>query len=155
MMSFSNAQDLGIASDHAGKKLKEQILKHLSSKKIAIYDFGVTTDEKVDYPDYAEKVSNALQQKKIKKGILICGSGIGMAIAANKFSGVRASVVHDLYSARQGVEHDDLNVLVLGEKVVDSNLALKIVDEFLAVRFSENEHHKRRLEKIKKFENRQ
>jgi ribose 5-phosphate isomerase B len=147
---------LALAADHAGFELKERIRKDLeSNSQVAILDLGAhvltPTD---DYPDYAERVGTSLVEGSVDRGIVVCGSGVGVCVALNKFPGVRAAVCHDTYSARQGVEHDDMNVLCLGARIVGVSLAGEIVRAFLDTKFSAEERHLRRLEKVIEFERR-
>lgn len=143
---------IGIASDHAGYLYKHIILTELENQGWPITDFGTHNEKPSDYPDHAAKVAHAIFHNEIDRGILICGSGVGMSIAANKFQGVRASVCHDTYSAHQGVEHDDMNVLCLGERVIGRNLAMEIVHRFLQAQFSKSENHVRRVAKVLEIE---
>lgn len=141
-----------IGADHAGYGLKEALKSHLTASGHQIVDVGTDSTESVDYPDFAYAVARAIMEGRVERGILVCGSGVGASIAANKLPGVRAAICHDEYSAAQGVEHDDMNVLVLGGRVVGEELARKLVDAFLDARFSREERHLRRLEKIKAIE---
>lgn len=143
-----------IGGDHAGFQLKKVISEHLRATGHTVTDIGTDTDEPVDYPDYAEMVGKVVLEGRADRGVLICGSGVGASVAANKIRGIRAGLCHDCYSARQGVEHDEMNVLVLGARVIGSALAEELVDSFLAARFSHEERHRRRLEKIKALEQR-
>jgi ribose 5-phosphate isomerase B len=144
---------LVIASDHAGFPLKEEVRAHLAARGIEIRDLGAFNAEPSDYPDFAEKVGKALEAGEADRAILICGSGVGVCIAANKMRGVRAGMCHDTYSAHQGVEHDDMNVLVMGARIVGVALALDIVDVYLAAKFSiSEERFVRRLNKVKAIE---
>ncbi|NLH39553.1 MAG: ribose 5-phosphate isomerase B [Elusimicrobia bacterium] len=146
---------VAIGSDHAGYELKKTIIKFLTDKKIETIDVGTDrSDISVDYPDFAQKVSEKILNSDAIRGIIICGSGIGASIAANKIKGIRAGVCHDTYSAHQGVEHDDMNVLCLGSRIVGEELAKEIVVSFLNAKFSNEERHIRRLNKIKKIEER-
>jgi len=137
-----------IGSDHAGFELKQQIISHLEPRGHRIVDVGTDSEEPVDYPDFAAAVARAVVAGKGQKGIIVCGSGAGASIAANKITGIRAAVVHDHYTAHQAVEHDDMNVLALGGRVIGFNTATEIVDAFLASRFSGEERHLRRLRKV-------
>jgi len=141
---------IGIASDHAGFKLKEEIINFLKEKKYEIEDLGTFNgDESVDYPDFACKVAEGIRKKKFKKGILICGTGIGMAIMANRYKEVRAANCHEIYTARLAREHNDANVLTLGARVVAPELAIKIVETFLKTPFSSKVYrHKKRVLKL-------
>jgi len=139
---------LAVAADHAGLPLKEVVVDYLSRQGHQVLDLGTDSAEPVDYPDYARAVGEALQRGQADRGIVICGSGVGASIAANKMRGIRAAVCHDTYSARQGVEHDDMNVLCLGSRVVGPDLAIELVRAFVSARFSGEERYRRRLEKV-------
>ena len=141
-----------IASDHGGFEYKNLLAKDFSGRGFEATDLGALDEKPSDYPDYAESVANALLNGKAERGILICGSGAGVSVAANKFKGIRAAVCHDTYSAHQCVEHDDVNVLCIGQRVIGIELAREIVFAFLAARFSHEERHERRLAKIKAIE---
>ena len=136
-----------IGADHAGFPLKE-ILKPFLAKNYQVVDVGTDSEASVDYPDFAEKVGQAILEGKAERGILICGSGVGAAVAANKVKGIRASVCHDGYSAHQGVEHDDMNVLVLGSRIIGPALAQDLVVAFLGAKFNPLERYVRRLKKV-------
>lgn len=139
---------VAIAGDHAGFPLK-QFLKHrLSENGYSILDLGAYHERPSDYPDFAEKIGDAVVSGIAERGILVCGSGIGACVAANKIKGVRAGLAHDTYSAHQGVEHDDMNVLCLGARVIGVAPALEIAQSFLAARFTNEERHARRLKKV-------
>lgn len=144
---------IALASDHAGFDLKHEILDYLKSSKHELLDLGTFTCDPVDYPDYAKLLGEAVQGGKADRGILICGSGVGAAVAANKLPGIRAGLCHDTYSAHQGVEHDDVNVLCLGARVIGPALAMELVQAFLDAQFSKEERHMRRLEKVRQLEN--
>lgn len=142
-----------IGSDHAGYYLKEEIKDFLKLNGLDVIDVGTDNpNNKVDYPDFAKKLAQEMKLNKVEKGILICGSGVGACIAANKIKGIRASVCHDVYSAHQGVEHDDMNVLCLGAKIIGTELAKEIVQAFLNAKFVNEERYIRRLNKIKQIE---
>ena len=144
---------LGIAADHGGFELKTFLLKKLQDEGYEVIDFGDTVlkaDD--DYPDYVFPLAGAIATGKISRGIAVCGSGVGACIAANKTAGVRACLIHEKFSAHQGVEDDNMNVICLGGKVVDHTLAWELVTIFLKAKFSNAERHVRRLEKIKAFE---
>lgn len=144
---------ISLASDHAGFELKKKILDFLSSRGHTVIDLGTdNSTQSVDYPDFAQKAARSILNKDAQKAILICGSGVGASVAANKFKGIRAAICHDTYSARQGVEHDDMNVLCLGGRIIGEELAKELVLAFINASFSGEERHKRRLEKIKNFE---
>ena len=143
-----------LGSDHAGFELKKILSDHLQDKGHLVLDVGTYTTDPVDYPDYAEAVGLSVVRGEAERGILICGSGVGASVAANKISGVRAGLCHDCYSAHQGVEHDDINVLVLGARVIGSELAKDLSLTFLNARFTAEERHQRRLKKIHAIEER-
>ena len=145
---------VAVAADHAGFELKAKILDLLASLGVEALDLGAHNPEPTDYPDHAESVGTAVREGRAERGILICGSGVGVSVAANRIPGVRAGICHDTYSARQGVEHDDMNVLVLGARVVGEELAGEIVKAFLAAGFSRGKRHLRRLEKVRRLEER-
>ncbi len=145
---------IAIASDHAGFQLKQQLLVFLEEQHCASIDVGTYSETPVDYPDFAEKLGMAIIRKEADRGILICGSGVGASVAANKISGIRAGLCHDTYSAHQGVEHDAMNVLVLGSRVIGVELAKELVGAFLPAKFSDEERHRRRLEKVAELERR-
>jgi len=145
---------LALASDHAGYDLKEELEAFLGRAGQGVEDLGTHGREPVDYPDAAEAVGEALRSGRVDRGIIVCGSGAGVSIAANKIPGVRASVCHDTYTAHQAVEHDDLNVLCLGSRVIGASLAAEIVTAFLSARFSGDERHRRRLDKVLDIERR-
>jgi ribose 5-phosphate isomerase B len=141
-----------VGSDHAGFPLKQEVAEALRSQGHEILDVGAFSMEPSDYPDFAEAVAKAVQDGRAERGVLLCGSGVGASVAANKVPGIRAAVCHDTYSAHQGVEHDDMNVLVLGARIVGSALAHELVHAYLQARFSGEERHVRRLGKIKAIE---
>ncbi len=141
-----------IGSDHAGFGYKSDLKAYLQGLGYVVVDIGTHDLQPVDYPDKASDLARTLIQQEIDKGILICGSGVGVSIAANKFRGIRAGVCHDAYSAHQGVEHDDMNVLCLGQRIVGIELAKDIIAQFLSARFSGSERHQRRLEKVQIIE---
>lgn len=145
---------VAIASDHAGFQLKDEVGAFLRERGKEILDLGTFSPEPSDYPDHAEAVGMALRSGQAERGILICGSGVGVSVAANKLPGIRAALCHDTYSARQGVEHDDMNVLVLGARVIGVELAREVVESFLGAHFSGEERHRRRLEKVRALEER-
>jgi ribose 5-phosphate isomerase B len=141
-----------LGADHAGFELKQNLLEYVRGLGHEVLDVGTTSTAPVDYPDYAEAVGLAVLSRQADRGILICGSGVGASVAANKLPGIRAAVCHDSYSAHQGVEHDDMNILVLGSRVIASELARDLVRNYLGATFSGEERHVRRLEKIRKLE---
>jgi ribose 5-phosphate isomerase B len=139
---------IAIGADHGGYSLKNVLADYLSQAGHAVDDLGTHSNEPVDYPDYAHAVAGAVRRGTAERGILICGSGVGACVAANKFPGVRAAICHDTFSAHQGVEDDDMNVLCLGARVVGPELAKEIVRAYLGASFSRAERHVRRLGKI-------
>ncbi len=139
-------------ADHAGFPFKAQVKARLNEQGHEVLDLGTVSTAPVDYPDFAEAVGEALAASRAERGILICGSGVGVCVAANKIPGVRAGICHDCYSAHQGVEHDDINVLCLGARIVGPELMREIVDAFISARFSGEERHVRRLSKTKAIE---
>jgi len=147
---------IAIACDHAGFPLKDVVVDAVRAAGHEVLDLGTDSTQAVDYPDYAEKVGRAIQSGGAERGILLCGSGVGACIAANKMKGIYSSVCHDTYSARQGVEHDDMNVLCLGGRIIGPELVHELVLSFLSARFVGNdpgqERHKRRVGKVRKIE---
>jgi RpiB/LacA/LacB family sugar-phosphate isomerase len=139
---------IAVGSDHAGFHLKQEVAEALRKEGHEVLDVGTESTAPVDYPDFAEALGLAVRDGRAEKGVLICGSGVGAAVAANKVPGVRAAICHDTYSAHQGVEHDDMNVLVLGGRVVGPALAHELVRAFLGARYTGEERHARRLAKI-------
>lgn len=139
---------LAIGCDHGGYELKQDIIKYLEEKNLPYKDFGCFSEESVDYPVYARKVAHAVAEGECEKGILICGTGIGISIAANKVKGIRAALCTDCFSAQATREHNDANILALGGRVVGKGLALKIVDTFLNTEFSGDQRHIRRIQMI-------
>lgn len=143
-----------IAGDHGGYPLKIIIREFVDSLGHTVVDLGTNSSVSVDYPDYAEKLGKVIISGQAERGILICGSGVGACIAANKIKGIYAAVCHDTYSARQGVQHDNMNVLCLGARVIGPELAKELVGAFLSAQFlSDEERHVRRVNKIYKLEN--
>ena len=145
---------IAIGADHAGYQLKEHVKALLLRLKHDVVDLGTRSSEPVDYPDVAEAVGLAVRDGKASRGILVCGSGVGASVAANKIPGVRAGLCHDYYSAHQGVEHDDMNVLVLGGRVIGEAVALELVGTFLGSTYTADDRHERRLSKVKAIEGR-
>jgi ribose 5-phosphate isomerase B len=144
---------IAIGSDHGGFPLNKLLVAELQKAGHEVTDFGTDCgDLPDDYPDYAKLVAEAVQAGKVERGVLVCGSGVGVTAAANKFRGIRACMCHDTYSAHQGVEHDDMNVLCLGARVVGPELAVELLHTFLNARFTGEPRHVRRLGKIRKFE---
>ncbi len=144
-------ETIAIGADHGGYRLKEKVKTYLAERGYTIQDMGTSTAESVDYPDFAAAVARAVQQKRADLGILICGTGIGMAITANKFRGIRAAVVHDAYTAAMSRRHNDANIITFGGRVVGAGVAFSILDAWLGNRF-EGGRHSRRLDKIRVFE---
>ena len=143
---------IALGCDHGGFELKQEIIQYLEEKEIPYKDFGCDSTKSVDYPIYARKVGRAIQNGECEKGILICGTGIGISIAANKMKGIRAALCTDCFSAEATRQHNDANVLALGGRVVGTRLALKIVDTFLNTEFSHDERHERRIRLIESEE---
>ena len=143
---------IALGADHGGFYLKKVLAEHLRKLGHTVDDFGTHSEDAVDYPDYARAVAQAIRENKAERGILICGSGVGAGVAANKFPGIRAAVCHDTFSAHQGVEDDNMNILCLGARVVGPELAKEIVRIYLSATFSGAERHVRRLGKIADIE---
>lgn len=141
-----------IGADHAGFELKENLTAYLLELGHEVVDVGTHSTDPVDYPDSAEAVGRTLKEGRAHRGVLICGSGVGASVAANKLPGIRAGLCHDTYSAHQGVEHDDMNMLVLGARVIGTELARELVRVFLGAEFAGEERHRRRLEKVRALE---
>lgn len=141
-----------LGADHAGFELKQILVSHVRAMGHEVLDVGTDSDAAVDYPDYAEAVGMAVINKEADRGILICGSGVGAVVSVNKIPGIRAAVCHDCYSAHQGVEHDNMNVLVLGARIIGSSLAQDLVWFFLGAEFSNEDRHLRRIGKIRNLE---
>ena len=143
---------IATGADHGGFNLKETVIALLKDLGHTVTDAGAYTEGPSDYPDFAKAVAELIITKKAKRGILICGSGVGACIAANKFPGIRASVCHDTFSARQGVEDDDMNVLCLGARVIGPELAYEVVRTFISARFTNAARHRKRLKKVMAIE---
>ena len=141
-----------IGADHAGFELKENLVEYVRESGHQVLDIGTYSTEPVDYPDFAEAVGKALLDGQADRGVLVCGSGVGASVAANKLPGIRAGLCHDTYSAHQGVEHDDMNMLVLGARVIGAELARELIRAFLGAEFTGEERHRRRLNKIAALE---
>lgn len=146
---------VALASDHAGFELKRFLVEELAGDDHVVLDLGCHTAEPSDYPDHARAIGAALRTGNAERGILICGSGVGACVAANKIRGVRAGLCHDAYSAHQGVEHDDVNLLCLGARVIGPALALDLARIFLQAKFSNEDRHRRRVQKVLDIEKRQ
>jgi len=144
---------VAVAFDHRGVHLRNMILETLAADGHAIVDLGTDTDaQRIDYPDKAREVGEAVNDRRAERGILVCGSGVGASVAACKIAGIRAAVCHDTYSAHQGVEHDDMNVLCLGSEVIGPSLTAELVRAFLGARFDGGERYVQRLEKVAAME---
>jgi ribose 5-phosphate isomerase B len=144
---------VSIGADHAGYEMKQELVELVKKLGHTVHDVGTFEPGKPDdYPDFAALVAEDLRSGKAERGLLVCGSGVGVSVAANKFKGIRAGLCHDHYSARQGVEHDDMNVLVLGARVIGSATAQDAAEAFLSANFSGEERHVRRLNKVKGIE---
>jgi|SRR5579859_157836 len=143
-----------LGSDHAGFELKRLLVQHLEQNGHQVLDVGTNSTAPVDYPDFAEAVALSVVRGESERGVLICGSGVGASVAANKVKGIRAGLCHDTYSAHQGVEHDDVNVLVLGARVIGVELAKELSLAFLNARFTREERHQHRLNKVLAIEKR-
>lgn len=144
---------IGIATDHGGFELKVEVVESLRRSGYEVIDFGahhLMPDD--DYPDFIIPMARAIAAKEVERGVALCGSGVGAAIAANKIAGVRAALIHDVFSAHQGVEDDDMNVICLGGKVIGSALALELIKTFLVARFTGEPRHRRRLAKVQALE---
>src|SRR5271154_3311503 len=145
---------VAIGADHAGYPLKQELIPFLEGLGHAVTDLGTHSTDPVDYPDYAEAVGVAVLDGNADRGVLICGSGVGASVAANKLPGIRAGLCHDVYSAHQGVEHDDMNVLVLGGRVIGPSTAIELVSAYVAAKYTAEERHARRLAKVHLLEER-
>jgi ribose 5-phosphate isomerase B len=143
---------IAMGSDHAGFEMKGALAKHLRDLGHEVVDVGTHRTDPVDYPDFAEALGKAVLDGRSDRGVLICGSGVGASVAANKLRGIRAGLCHDTYSAHQGVEHDDMNVLVLGARVIGFALAQELVSAYIGAKFTKEERHLRRLNKVKAIE---
>src|SRR3989338_5952799 len=143
---------IAVACDHGGFPLKAKVIEIVRAAGHEVLDLGTDSPDPVDYPDYAKAIGEAIKQGAAERGVLLCGSGIGACVAANKMRGIRAGVAHDTYSAHQGVEHDDMNVLCLGARIIGEALAFEIAAAFTAAKFSGEDRHKRRLKKIDDLE---
>ena len=145
---------IAVGSDHAGFDLKADLARHLAEAGHEVFDFGTDSAAvSVDYPIYGIAVARAVAEGRAERGVCVCGTGIGISISANKVAGVRAALIHDIFSAHQGVEDDDMNILCLGGKVIGPSLAIELVNGFLAARFSGLPRHRRRLSKVAALEN--
>lgn len=143
---------VAIGADHAGVRYKRTLADDLRDAGHEVLDLGTDSTESVDYPDYARAVAEAVKDDRADRGVVVCGSAVGVTVTANKVPGIRAGTCHETYSARQGVEHDDMNVLCLGERVVGVEVAREVLRAFLGARFSGAERHRRRLGKVEEVE---
>ena len=139
---------VALGGDHAGFPLKQAVAAKFSPLLTELIDCGTHDESSCDYPDFAIAVSRSILAGKVDRGIVVCGSGVGVSVAANKIPGIRAAICHDTYSAHQGVEHDDMNVLCIGGRIIGSELAFEIIEAFLAATYSPQDRHARRLEKV-------
>ena len=153
-MSNTTIHSLAIGGDHAGFSMKSMLLQHLSAAGYKVVDCGPENENPCDFPDFAELVSLEVIRGNVQRGVLVCGSGVGVSVAANKIPGIRASLCHDTYSAHQGVEHDDMNVLCIGARVIGPELAKEILASFLAAAYSPQPRHQVRVDKILEIERR-
>ena len=142
------AEKVALGSDHAGYPLKVQALDYLKTKGYEVLDVGTYNEDPVDYPDFAQAVGEAVSSGKAHLGVVLCGSGVGACVAANKIRGVRAGLCHDTFSAHQGREDDNTNVLCMGARVIGSSLAMEVLESFLKAKFSGLDRHQRRLDKV-------
>lgn len=145
---MTTARTIAVGADHAGYELKDHLASHLRGLGFDVLDLGTNSPDAVDYPDFAAKVGAAVQDGRASRGLIVCGSGAGACIAANKLRGIRAVLAHDTYTARQAVEHDDANVLCLGARIVGIMLAEELVSAWANAEFSHDERHQRRLDKV-------
>lgn len=143
---------IAVACDHRGFPLKPKVIEVIRHAGHEVLDLGTNSSSPVDYPDYAKAAGEAIQKGKADRAVLLCGSGVGASVAANKLKGIRAGLCHDIYSVHQGVEHDDMNVLSLGAGIIGPAIAEELVQAFLKARFKGEQRHVRRLEKVKKLE---
>lgn len=153
-MTKSVCQIVALGGDHAGFAMKVMVSRKLSAAGLEVIDCGAFDEQPSDFPDFAEKVSRELLLGHAERGILVCGSGVGVSVAANKIPGIRASLCHDSYSAHQGVEHDDMNVLCIGARVIGPELAMEIIRAFLSAKYAPEPRHRARVEKILDLERR-
>lgn len=146
------AMRIAIGGDHAGYELKDELIPLIEGLGHEVLDMGAHSAEPSDYPDFALAVGEAVRDGRADRGVLVCGSGAGVTVAANKIHGVRATLAHDVYTAHQGVEHDDINIITMGARIIGPAIAKEIVAAFLGAKFSGEERHVRRLEKVLKIE---
>ncbi|HEY59121.1 MAG TPA: ribose 5-phosphate isomerase B [Anaerolineae bacterium] len=143
---------ISVACDHAGFPLKSAVIESIKSSGHEVLDLGTNNRERVDYPDYAYKAGKTIQEGKVERAVVICGSGVGASITANKMKGIYAAVCHDPYTAHQGVEHDGMNMLCLGARVIGSKLAMEVIKSYLSAQVEQVERHQKRRQKIKAIE---
>jgi ribose 5-phosphate isomerase B len=143
---------IAVAADHGGFPLKAKVIETIRAAGHEVLDLGTNSPDPVDYPDYAKALGEAIQQGKAERGVLLCGSGVGACVAVNKMRGIRGGICHDTYSAHQGVEHDDMNVLCLGARIIGPELLPELVRAFIGAKFTAEERHLRRVGKVKKME---
>ena len=153
-MSSPKISRIAIGGDHAGFDMKSFLFEHLKGLQYEVLDCGTDSPESCDFPDLAEAVCKQVIGGNVQRGILVCGSGVGVSVAANKIPGIRASLCHDSYSSRQGVEHDDMNVLCIGARVIGPELAKEVIRAFLGATYAPQDRHQRRLDKILAIERR-
>lgn len=151
-MPSTSSLRVALGGDHAGYPLKKMVAERLGSRVSEVLDCGTNSGESCDYPDFAIAVAREIIAGRADRGIVICGSGVGVSVAANKIPGIRAAICHDTYSAHQGVEHDDMNVLCIGGRIIGSELAFAIIDSFLGAKYEPQERHQRRLDKVLEIE---
>lgn len=152
--STEDIRAIAMGGDHAGYSLKAIVGGQLEALGYEVHDCGPENDNPCDFPDYAERVANLVRTGTVQRGLLICGSGVGVCVAANKIPGIRASICHDTYSARQGVEHDDMNVLCIGARIVGQSLAIDLINSFLGAMYSPEPRHQKRVDKLLDIERR-
>jgi len=143
---------IAVAADHGGFSLKAKVVETIRTAGHEVLDLGTNSSDPVDYPDYAKALGEAIQQGQAERGVLLCGSGVGACVAVNKMRGIRGGICHDTYSAHQGVEHDDMNVLCLGARIIGPELLPELVRAFVGAKFTAEERHLRRVGKVKKME---
>jgi len=153
-MTILAVDKIALGGDHAGFAMKSMLVEYLGSLQVHVTDCGSPDEHPCDFPDFAEKVGRKVLLQEVERGILVCGSGVGVSVAANKIPGIRASLCHDSYSARQGVEHDDMNVLCIGARVIGPELAMDIIRSFLSAKYAPQPRHRKRVDKILDLERR-
>ncbi len=153
-LELSSSLRVALGGDHAGFTLKESIAERFGPQLSKLINCGTHTPQRCDYPDFAIAVAKEILQGRADRGIVVCGSGVGVSVAANKIPGIRAAICHDTYSAHQGVEHDDMNVLCIGGRIIGSELAFEIIEAFLSAQYTPGPRHARRLDKVLEIEKR-